>query len=172
MIGKARKKKEFFCNNLFVNDINEMAIKNDCFDCALVIYDSLNYLIDDTSLENSLLEIHRILKKGGLFIFDVVSEKHCIEHYRDFHESEYWGDEGYSRHSFYDPKQGYQFNDFRIIIKGETFFEKHQQKVYGLDYLRNLLIKNLFKIVGTYNDFSDQDDNTSPGRIHFLCVKL
>lgn len=149
-----------------------MAIKDDCFDCALFLYDSLNYLIDDISLENSLKEIHRILKKGGIFIFDVVSENHCIEHYGDFHESEYWDDEGYSRHSFYDPTNGYQFNDFRIVIKGETFIEKHQQKVYRIDYLRSALNKKSFKIIGTYNDFSYEEANSSPGRIHFLCTKL
>ena len=172
MISEARKKKKPYIEYLFVNDIRRMAIKDDCFDCALFLYDSLNYLINDISLENSLKEINRILKKGGIFIFDVVSENHCIEHYRDFHENEYWDDEGYSRHSFYDPTNGYQFNDFRIVIKGETFIEKHKQKVYGIDYLRSALNKKFFKIIGTYNDFSHEDANSSPGRIHFLCTKL
>ncbi|MCK4754611.1 MAG: class I SAM-dependent methyltransferase [Calditrichia bacterium] len=172
MISEARKKKKPYIEYLFVNDIRRMAIKDDCFDCALFLYDSLNYLINDISLENSLNEINRILKKGGIFIFDVVSENHCIEHYRDFHENEYWDDEGYSRHSFYDPTNGYQFNDFRIVIRGKTFIEKHQQKVYDIDYLISALNKKSFKIIGTYNDFSNEEANSGPGRVHFLCTKL
>jgi hypothetical protein len=132
----------------------------------------LNYLIDEDSLINSLAEIHRILKKNGLFIFDVVSESHCIEHYGDFHESEYWDNEGYSRHSFYDSKNRFQFNEFRIVINGETFIEKHQQKVYDFDYLKTILNKNKFEIIGTFNDFSNEATETNPGRIHFLCTKL
>lgn len=172
MICEARKKNQLYFEVLFVNDIREMALRDDCFDCALFLYDSLNYLVDNISLENSLLEINRILKKGGLLIFDVVSESHCIEHYGDYHESEYWEENGYSRHSFYDPQNGFQFNEFRIVIRGETFLEKHQQKVYDIEYLKNILNKNSFKIIGTYTDFSDQDTDINPGRIHFLCSKL
>jgi len=172
MIREARKKNKLYFEVLFVNDIREMALKDDCFDCALFLYDSLNYLVDNISLENSLLEINRILKKGGLFIFDVVSENHCIEHYGDYHESEYWEDAGYSRHSFYDPQNGFQFNEFRIDIRGETYIEKHQQKVYDIDYLKRIINKNSFKIIGTYNDFSNQDTDLASGRIHFLCTKL
>ena len=172
MVREALKKKKLNSDFLFVNDIRSAAIKDNSFECALFLYDSLNYLIDDVSLVNSLAEIYRILKKDGLFIFDVVSESHCIEHYGDFHESEYWNDEGYSRHSYYDLKNGFQFNEFRIVIKGETYIEKHQQKVYDLAYLKSILNKNKFKIIGTFNDFSDETTETNPGRIHFLCTKL
>jgi len=172
MILQARKKKKVNSGYLFINDIRNMAISDDCFDCALLLYDSLNYLIDDISLDNSLKEINRILRRGGIFIFDVVSENHCIEHYGNFYESEYWNDDGYSRHSFYDPIKGYQFNDFRIVIKGKTFIEKHQQKVYGIEYLKNILNNRSFKIINTYNDFSDQEVDENLGRIHFLCIKL
>jgi SAM-dependent methyltransferase len=172
MIDEARKKKILDPGKIFTNDIRNMAIKENCFDCALVLYDSLNYLVDDASLGNSLFEIHRILKKGGIFIFDVVSESHCMEHYRDYHESEYWGDDGYSRHSFYDPQNGYQFNEFRIVIKGQTFFEKHQQRIYDIDYLKSALDEYAFKIIGTYNDFSYDNLSENEGRIHFHCLKI
>jgi ubiquinone/menaquinone biosynthesis C-methylase UbiE len=172
MVNEARKKKSLHPGHLFINDVKCMAIKDRSFDCAVFLYDSLNYLIDDLSLEKALLEVHRILKKGGIFIFDVVSESHCIEHYGDFHESEYWEDEGYSRHSFYDSKNGFQFNDFRIVIKGHTFIEKHQQRIYGIDHLNGTLSKKSFKVIGTYSDFSNEETTGSSGRIHFLCVKI
>ena len=35
MINEAQKKKEPYCEKLFVNDIKNMAIKNDCFDCQV-----------------------------------------------------------------------------------------------------------------------------------------
>jgi SAM-dependent methyltransferase len=172
MIHEARKKKIPDTNNLFINDIRSLAIKDCSFDCALVLYDSLNYLVDEKSLVNSLIEIHRILTQGGIFIFDVVSENHCFENYANFYESEYWKDEGYSRHSFYDSENKYQFNEFRIVIKGEAFFEKHQQRIYGIDHLKSTLCENSFKIMGIYNDFSNDDSLNDSGRIHFLCRKV
>jgi len=172
MIFEARKKKKINSEYLFINDICNMAINDNCFDCALLLYDSLNYLIDDISLDNSLKEINRILKRGGIFIFDVVSENHCIKYFGDFHESEYWKNDGYSRHSFYDPLTGYQFNEFRIVLKGRTFIEKHQQKVYGIEYLKSVLNNRSFKILGTYNNFSVKEVEKNLGRIHFLCIKL
>lgn len=172
MIFKAKKKKSKNSKYLFINDIRNMAIRESCFDCALLLYDSLNYLIDDISLDNALKEINRILKKGGIFIFDVVSENHCIKYFGDFHESEYWNNSGYSRHSYYDPLNRYQFNEFRIVIKGETFFEKHQQKIYNIEYLKTVLESKAFKIIGTYDDFSEQGSDQNFGRIHFLCTKL
>ena len=69
MIREARKKRDMEPGNLFINDIRRMAIKTGYFDCALVLYDSLNYLVDENSLESSLSEINRILKKDGIFIF-------------------------------------------------------------------------------------------------------
>jgi len=172
MIFEARKKKKVKSEYLFINDIRNIAISDETFDCALLLYDSLNYLIDDISLNNAIKEINRILKKGGIFIFDVVSEEHCINYFGDFHENEYWKNDGYSRHSFYDPIKGYQFNEFRIVIRGKTFIEKHQQKIYGIEYLKNILDNKSFNIVGTYNNFSDQQIDENLGRIHFLCIKL
>jgi len=172
MIFAARKKKLADVGGIFINDLKHLAIKDNCFDCALVLYDSLNYLTDNDSLRRSLIEIHRILKNGGIFIFDIVSEDHCRQHYGDFHESEYWEDDGYCRHSFYDSKNNCQYNEFRIVIKGQTYLEKHQQKIYGIDYLKSVLEELSFGVIGIFDDFSNDDSEGDSGRNHFLCVRL
>lgn len=171
MIKHARKKAELSRSPLFLNDVYEIAVQDTTFDCALFLYDSLNYITEDQSLIHSLGEIYRILKKGGIFIFDVVSDLHCREHYSDFHENEYWGDDGYSRHSFYDQEAGYQYNEFRIVLKGKTYIEKHEQKVYSIEFLEDILEKRLFKVIGMFDDFSTKSANTNSGRIHLVCIK-
>ena len=60
MIFEAKKKKSENSGCLFISDIRNMAIRESCFDCALLLYDSLNYLIDDISLDNAFKEINRI----------------------------------------------------------------------------------------------------------------
>ena len=171
MIYEAQKKLTMDSASLFVSDISNCAIKDNMFDCALILYDSINYLIDENSLRKSIGEVYRILKAGGFLIFDIVSEKHCIEHYADFHESEYWGEDGYSRHSFFDSDNGFQYNNFRIVLKGKTFIEKHQQKIYDVDYLKSVILEKSFHIVGIYDNFSNLDSDDENGRMHFLCIK-
>jgi len=156
--------------SLFTNDIRIMALKDKTVDCALLLYDSLNYITNKDDLNSTLKEVHRILLPGGLFVFDIVSESHCKEYYADYHESEYWNDRGYTRHSYFNQKEGLQINEFRIVLNGRTYFEKHLQRVYSFEYLNKVLAEHSFEIVNIFNEFSlDNVDNES-GRMHFVCM--
>ena len=169
MIFQAGRKRTNL--SFFANDIRQMAIKDNSTDCTLLLYDSLNYLINIYDMKTTLEEIHRITKEGGLFIFDIVSETHCREYYRDFHESEYWNDSGYTRHSYFNQEDGIQVNDFRIVLNGKTFFEKHIQKVYSIDFLNKILCEHSFEIVNIFNEFSFETVNEKSGRMHFVCLR-
>jgi ubiquinone/menaquinone biosynthesis C-methylase UbiE len=154
---------------VFVNDIRTIALKNDMVDCALFLYDSLNYITEIENLETALREVHRILFKGGIFIFDIVSESHCKEYYADYHESEYWNDMGYSRHSYYSQEKGMQYNEFRIVINGRTYVEKHSQRIFSLEFLNDILSEHSFEIVNIFDEFSFEKANKESGRLHFVC---
>lgn len=171
MIDIARNKLHKKNVLLFLSSINEIAIEDNSVDSALLMYDSLNYITDDDSIERTFNEINRILKKGGIFIFDVVLEQHCLEHYSDYLESEYWEKDGYTRHSYYDPIKKIQSNEFRIILSGKTYIEVHLQKIYPVDYLKNVLRKSSFDIFGLYEDFTNDDSFNETGRIHFVNIK-
>ena len=132
MIYQSWKKNNSEQVHLFINNIQEIAIKDGQFDCALLLYDTLNYIIDKKLLKKSLIEIRRILNPSGLFIFDIVTDQHCREYYADNYESEYWDNVGYSRHSYYDANNGYQYTEFRIVKNGHTYFEKHKQRIYSI----------------------------------------
>jgi ubiquinone/menaquinone biosynthesis C-methylase UbiE len=169
MIFQSREKIKDL--SFFVNDVKQMAIKDNSADCALLLYDSLNYINNVRDLKMTLREIHRIIKEGGMFIFDIVSETHCKEYYGDYHESEYWDNLGYTRHSYFDQEEGIQINDFRIVLKGKTYFEKHIQKVYSIDFLNKILCEHSFEIVNIFNEFSFEGVNEKSGRMHFVCLR-
>ncbi|TFH00213.1 MAG: class I SAM-dependent methyltransferase [Calditrichales bacterium] len=171
MIEIAAGKRALSKTPLFVNDITQIAIAAEQVDCALFLYDSLNYITESSSLEKCFKEVRRILKINGMFIFDVVSIRHCREYYADFHESEYWGGEGYTRHSYFDTKNSIQHNDFRIVIRGRTFEEQHIQKIYSQSDLEKMLINCGFLVYGMYDEFTSDAAGEESGRIHFLCIK-
>lgn len=173
MVYQSMKKIELERIPLFVNDIREMAIGNGRFDCALLLYDSLNYILDEKLLEKSLKEISRIIKNGGIFIFDIVTDFHCREYYANNHESEYWKDLGYFRHSYYDEVSSYQYTEFRIVLNGHTFFEEHKQRIYTTDYLKETLKKSTFEVMETDNNFPQEEVTEGrSGRTHFVCRKM
>jgi len=146
MIGQACKKNDLRKIPFFINDIRNIALPNKCVDVAVLLYDSLNYLLDEEALMTAIAEIYRILAGSGLFIFDIVSEKHCLHYYADYQENEYWGQAGYSRHSYFNQDLSRQYNDFRIVLNGFTYKERHVQQIYATDYLVDILQANsLFK---------------------------
>jgi ubiquinone/menaquinone biosynthesis C-methylase UbiE len=171
MIKQARRKKELNNILLFVNNVYHICLPDKSVDCALFLYDSLNYLDDEQTVIKSLQEINRILKKSGILIFDVVTEKHCLEHYNDFIENEHWEKDGYSCHSYFDIAKKVQHNEFRIILDGHTYIEKHRQKIYSINFLREILGRNSFELHGLHDGFSIKNVNVASGRIHFVCIK-
>jgi ubiquinone/menaquinone biosynthesis C-methylase UbiE len=172
MIREARIKKELKGIPLFICDLQSIAMQDAKVDAAILLYDSLNYLVDEVALQKSLSEIHRILKPDGLFLFDIISQEHCLNYFADYHENEYWENEGYSRHSFFDQKKGIQHNHFRIIIDGFTYLEKHIQRIYKTDFLLDILNRCSFLTLKIFEEFSFEEANDSSGRMHFLCQKI
>jgi ubiquinone/menaquinone biosynthesis C-methylase UbiE len=171
MIHMAGKKLYHQGIQLIQNNISEIALTAQVTDSAILMYDSLNYILNEDILEKTLTEINRILKRQGIFIFDVVSENHCIEYYSDYLESEYWNEDGYSRYSYYDPVNKVQSNEFRIVLSGKTYMEIHFQRIYSVDYLKSILNENNFEILGLYCDFKNNNASGEAGRIHFVSMK-
>jgi SAM-dependent methyltransferase len=171
MIQQACQKRELKGVPLFISDIQHIALPNKCVNLAVLLYDSLNYLTEAAALNRAMAETNRILTDNGLFIFDIVSEKHCLKYYADYHENEYWGSTGYSRYSHFDQKEGFQYNDFRIVLNGFSFRERHVQKIYAIEYLASVLQQNSFKVINIFEEFSFEKVTEKTERMHFLCQK-
>lgn len=52
-----------------------------CFDYATCLFDSLNFLLTLEDLTRALREIRGVLKDGGIFFFDIVTERMVTDHY-------------------------------------------------------------------------------------------
>ena len=172
MIREARIKKELQGIPLFICNLQSIAMQDAKVDAAILLYDSLNYLVDEVALQKSLSEIYRILKPEGLFVFDIVTQDHCLNYYADYYENEYWENAGYLRHSFFDQKRGLQHNHFRIIIDGFTYVEKHIQRIYKTDFILDILNRCSFLTLKMLEEFSFEEANDSSERLHFLCKKV
>jgi ubiquinone/menaquinone biosynthesis C-methylase UbiE len=170
VIGNA-KKKEIPCS-YFCADFCSSPIKNAYFDVALILYDSVNYIIKDTDIINMFNEINRILKNDGMFIFDVVSPYICNTAFRDYTEQEFWGKSGYTRKSWYIADKSMQFNDFEIYINNKIFKEHHQQKIRFMEEWEHFIKKSPLQLLAAYHNFSLRKARYKSERIHFVCRKV
>lgn len=171
MIRQARKKNELSQKPLIVSDATNISFSSKKFDAVLFLYDSLNYLPDIKSVNKLFGEVNRILKSGGVFIFDIITDILCQTYYNNFDEKETWGKKGYQRHSYYNQKERIQYNDFTIILGDKIFIEKHCQKVYMENEIQFYLKKNNLELLAQLDDFTYLTANESSERIHFVCVK-
>jgi len=170
MVNQARQKNYNHRPALFVQRAPELAIRDESFDLVTMLYDSINYVLEKDAVVLLEAEIARILKPGGIFIFDVVTRDGLLAHMDDFFETNTWGGQAYQREAWFEPEKNMQCNAFSLYFNGEMYHEIHRQKIRSLAEWTGLFSRVL-NIEATYADFSFKPANDSNIRIHFLCSK-
>ncbi|MCD4693365.1 MAG: class I SAM-dependent methyltransferase [Calditrichales bacterium] len=172
MLEEAKKKKEIMHIPLWCSDINRLSIKENKFNAALILYDSINYLIEDEQINNFFKEAAAILNDNGLLIFDVVTPYTCKKEFVNYHESKSWGKDSYKRHGWFLYKDNMQYNEFIITVNGKKYKELHQQKIRPEAEWKELINKSPFEMLRALNNFSFRNAHKTSERIHFVCRKM
>jgi len=154
----------------FVGSITEIPLKSASYDVALSLYDSINYLLTPDELAKAFIEVHRILKRNGLLIFDTITQLHCMEHHADFSESVYWENLGYERQSYFNSEKQLQISDFEIHQGDQKYYEHHIQRVYEINFLKECLMLNGFQCT-LFDGFSMNRATSKSKRVHFVCLR-
>jgi SAM-dependent methyltransferase len=160
-----------------VADIRSLPVKA-AFDMVIFLYDGINYLPDIDQYGALFREVHRVLNTDGLFLFDITTEYNSLRYFRDYFESDEYGDGSYLRHSHYDPGTRTQYNDF-VISRGnagapgriEKLKERHVQKVFPADTVAGRVPPSLFEVLGMWDGFTRRRFTPSSERVHFLLRK-
>lgn len=145
------------------------------FDAVICLYDSLNYLLKESEVQDAFRNVHKHLEPGGAFVFDV----HTLHMIRDI-----WGRnndcfEVDGMHVCWrnrlDPHT--DINTIRLdcfIQKGrlhERFFEVHQERGYPLEFLHASLEKAGFCVKGCWDAFTFNPPHERSERVYFAAVK-
>lgn len=156
---------------IFCSDFRNLPIRQNSFDLALVLYDSVNYVIGDDQVLPFFDEIYSILKNNGLFIFDAVTPYICKKAFSDYSEKKFWGDLGYKRSAWYIDGEDHQYNEFHVQISRKTYKETHIQKIRSIDEWKKFLENSKFNLLSIYNNFSLNKVHKKTERAHFVCKK-
>jgi len=149
---------------------------NGKFNIILFLFDGINYLFEPQDFKKTFEEVHRLLDKGGLFLFDITTQENSQRNFLNYREALCEKTFAYVRESYYDPQNSVQHNDFDIFIRLADgnygrFNEKHKQKIYPVRDICGFIPKNLFETLGIWGDFKRKKYTKKSERVHFLLHK-
>jgi SAM-dependent methyltransferase len=174
MAKEANKKGcSFFCA-----DCRSLPIKS-TFDLIIFLYDGINYLLSVQEYEKMFNQVHSILNKDGLFLFDITTQTNSIRYFTDYFDHCDYDDYSYIRHSFYNPENEIQTNDFTIFKKVKTkshifqrYSEHHVQRVFPAKTIEQFIPTDKFHILGVWDGFTYKKYSSRSERVHFLLQRV
>src|SRR6056297_2246358 len=149
-----------------VADFTDFAI-DEPFDAALLLYDGLNYLLDESDVAALFTRVHDALVPGGVFVVDQSTPANSLNN------ADYFGDEGvvdrfaYVRRSRYDAATRLHTTEFDMTIDGETYAERHVQRAYAMDEVAALIAASPLEKLGAYDGFTLDPATPESERIHW-----
>jgi SAM-dependent methyltransferase len=146
------------------------------FDMVIFLFDGINYLFEIGEFIQTFKQAHSVLKEDGLFLFDITTKFNSLNNFYNSREAFSGRNFAYIRDSYYDEKKCEQHNDFEIFIKeNEEFYrrysENHRQKVHATETIIDSIPKDLFEILGVWDNFSRKKYDEKSERTHFLLRK-
>jgi len=149
---------------------------NTQFDLLLFLFDGINYIFEENGFTQTFEEAHRVLNKGGLFLFDITTQTNSKTNFSHYREALTGENFTYIRESYYDDKDCIQHNDFEIFLKRPDgyygrFRELHRQKVRKAEEIAAIIPKNLFETIGIWGNYEQKKYTQKSERVHFLLRK-
>jgi len=143
------------------------------WDGIVCLYDTVHYL-DLLEFEALCGEAAHILKPGGLFVFDVVTERHIRDYWADFMEIDQYAETKIVRRSWYDPGKRCQYTEFEIRdpVTRRTYMESHRQWIYSLADIEARIAASVLERVGCFDGYTFDAGNEKSERIHYVLRKV
>ncbi len=145
------------------------------FDVILCLYDSLNYLTEPEEVQQCFREVHKHLKPGGGFIFDVTTEYNLLHNFSGYTFAENFDDNSYIWENKYDIRRKFCQSTVTIFYQEDGAYRKaiedHNQRVYTNDALIAWLEEAGFESLGQFEDVSLEPPEVKCERIHLVARK-
>ncbi|RSD24140.1 class I SAM-dependent DNA methyltransferase [Mesobacillus subterraneus] len=159
----------------FQQDMTELEDLGE-YDFVGIFCDSLNYLEDEQAVQKTFEGVYRLLKKGGLFLFDVHSVYKMDYIFADATFT--WDDEEitYIWNSFKGEKQHSVEHELTFFVLDESgkydrVDELHFQRTYPIDVYQKLLEQSGFKQIEITGDYKMEAPGQNAERIFFAMRK-
>lgn len=167
-----------FCPARFTHVTDDLAREKPSseppFDAVLLLYDGLNYLLEERRVQGLLAEVARVLRPGGLFLFDQSTPANSADGSGEFEYEGVFerpdGAEGhYRRTSRYDAARRLHVTTFILDGPGgKRRTERHVQRAYELGAIRALLRDSPLAPVAAFDGLTTAPATDESRRVHWL----
>jgi SAM-dependent methyltransferase len=138
------------------------------FDFVTCLFDSLNFVIELDAVRRAMREAYRVLRPGGIFYFDTITERMITEHFADRTWREKHGKMRAEWQGFWVPDTG--MADLRIRINRGPY-SLIRERIYSDAAIRGALVDAGFEVIG----YLDAENWNAPAyqtlRIDWIAVK-
>ncbi len=155
-----------------VMDARQMGLARNTLDLVVSLYDSLNYIVEPKGLVSCFASIHCGLRPGGLFIFDLNTERALRVGL--FTQSNLASNDPlrYRWKSYWDERKKlcriemwFQWNGGGGPIE---FTEVHYERAYEQSYICRMLEKVGFSSVAVYNAYTLSPPTARSNRVYYV----
>lgn len=177
MIDRARQRAEQagIPIDFHVQDAAKLRV-SEHFDLAISFFDSLNYILESSVLQQAFYRVARHMKPGGLFVFDINTELALSTGL--FNQSNLGSMKApvvYNWRSSYDStgKICRVHMDFVSRLNGveEKIEVVHYQRAYSLQEIAEMLVAAGLTVEASYNAYTLRNPSTQSDRVFFVARK-
>jgi hypothetical protein len=106
------------------------------YDLVLLLFDSLNYLLNINEVDLLFNNVHNTLIENGIFIFDVITPRNCKMNFDGFINLEQSQDDLFIHQSDFEASENTQVSKLTFFKKKGFLFarydEEHRQKIFQI----------------------------------------
>ena len=178
MIERAREKatQKGVAIPFYVQDAAELDLTDE-FDTCICLYDSLNYILDEVSLQSAFQRVYEHLQPGSVFIFDLNTEYAFVESLFNQKCDDVTRTLNYDWVGTYNPDTHICEVNMDFIVRNtegdvvEEFKEQHHERAYDLAQIKSWLIAAGFDSVRSFDSYSMHAPDKRSDRVHFVARK-
>lgn len=137
-------------------------------DVVLLLYDGLNYILEEDPIRGLMKSAYRAVRPGGLFIVDQSTPSNSVNNEAFFEHSDSIGIFSFVRRSRYDEESRLHRTTLDITVKDKQFREEHVQRAYTLAEIRPLAEGAGFIVEDAYEGFSTSPATEESERAHWI----
>lgn len=137
-------------------------------DAVVLVYDGLNYLLEEARVASLFRCVHRLLRPGGIAVIDQSTPANSEAHDECFAAEGATDAFSYVRESNYDPETRRHETTFELTVGPRHVREHHVQRAYTPTEIRSLLDASPLTVVTAYDDFSTAPAHAQSTRVHWV----
>ena len=166
-VARAKAKLEAAPIRFDVADFTDFKVEPPV-DVVILLYDGMNYLLEEPQVADLLRHAYEALRPGGLFLFDQSTPANSINNAAYFEDQGEAEGFAYVRTSHYDPEARLHTTAFELTVEGATYHERHVQRAYTLAEVRALVEASPFEELAAYTDLSTAPATEETERVHWV----